>query len=332
LQIDGKGVLRLFTTGLSNTLKASFNLTLWTTANLGASFSRRGSSLRSFRISFKTEEGDIHFAFETAKHRQLWMKRMTAFMDESESDEDAISTQKDARKLKSQYKPPSDPKLCSLLLVGGYVREMGASNVLWATIPSSVIPVFHKFYFEPIESLWSDSDKMRGVTLSEEAKKVTIHRPRTACRVRNPIERGMIAEWTVDVQLTNAMFLGVVSSNCFKFNLVDMWGSVSSRDQIWMGNWSMRREWIPAEAMCLWVDESERPVLGGWKKPIKLRLDYKTHSFATLTYWFDDGKMAKMPGKEWTFQLTQLDEEETWFLCVDFVSKGWCQIIDFCVE
>ena len=87
------------------------------------------------------------------------------------------------------------------------------------------------------------------------------------------------------------IFLGVVSSNCKNFEtlaenqLVDAFGVDDCRDVVFMGNDKRHR----------YISGLGKPHLRGRDTPdnIKVRLDYKTHSFATLTYFFD-GKLTKM--------------------------------------
>lgn len=142
INIDGKGVLRLYHNDANKTFKASFNLTLWSRDEIKGVIAGK----RSFRISFETEEGVVHFAFDTAEHRQIWMDRMTRFMADDDVDIDSVVAADNAI-----YELPKVRELRTSLLISGYVRAMDEYNVFSAEIPSVVHDLCLRFYFEPLE-------------------------------------------------------------------------------------------------------------------------------------------------------------------------------------
>lgn len=166
--------------------------------------------------------------------------------------------------------------------------------------------------------------KGSGVTISNNGKKVEFNGG-TACRGRDAIERGMVVTWTVNVHANRGLFLGVVSSNCTNFEtyaakmLVDPWGIAYPADTIFQGNNGRNK----------YVEGLGKPQMGPnyWDstRPIKVKLDYKTMSSAILTFDFE-GKKVKL-------QLQELEEGDSWFMCVDCsYGRGWCKITDFSVE
>ena len=329
MSIDEHNVLHLYKDDVTKTLRASHNLTNLTTDNLKSSDTELQKL--SYRASLRTEKGSIHFAFINDEQRQKWINQISNFLKPNveESSEELTSFL-----VENILKLPEDRKRLSLMLMSGFVREMEESNSLWSIIPSEVIPVLHSFYFEPFEAVWSAQHKGGDVKISEEGTKVNVTGWRQACRGRDQIENGVIVEWSVNCYVHNGMCLGVISSRCNDFNdvaygsLEDAWGIDDCPNMWYKGN-AIRHNYIE-------MDDEE-----GWTKPriyhsnasqtIKVRVDYKTHSFATLTYFFDD-KVAKPSNQEYTMKLRDLDNGEFWYMLIDFWNTGWCKIVDYAVE
>ena len=82
--IDDGGTLTLFDDDAMEFKIGSFNLTLWTKDDIVES--QIADKAGSYRISLRSEEGVIHFAFDSEQSRRGMMERMMSFVEDNEDE------------------------------------------------------------------------------------------------------------------------------------------------------------------------------------------------------------------------------------------------------
>ena len=224
-------------------------------------------------------------------------------------------------------------KSTALLLVHGYTRNNYLNK--HKILPTDILSMFYNYYFQPFQAVWSCIWKSKYMKLSENNLKVTSSRYDQACRGRDPIQRGMCVEWTLQYDIGSGITIGVIKSGDNSFNttadyeLNDCYGIDNCVETIYYGN-AFRHVGITEE---MGIEYFYKPKLKQHNTEERVRVicDYRGEQ-AALIYFIND-KVCKPEKQDYTFKLPKLNDDECWYMLVDFEScPAWAKIVGSCCK
>eukprot|EP01084_Bolivina_argentea_P249653 418020_1 len=110
----------------------------------------------------------------------------------------------------SKNKEMDERKYRSTLLVFGYTRKIYQNTQI---LPKDIIQLFHDYYFQQWQGIWSSKHKGTYMELSEDNSKCTASKYYQSCRGRDPINKGMKVEWTLQYDIGSGITIGVIKSD-----------------------------------------------------------------------------------------------------------------------
>eukprot|EP01083_Nonionella_stella_P097661 274487_1 len=210
----------------------------------------------------------------------------------------------------------------SIVLVVGYVRRFD--------IPKDIVSLFHQYYFERFEAIWSPIYKGDAMELSENNLKCTLSERNQACRGRDPISKGMMVEWTLQFDISTGITIGVIKSGQNDFNstadyeLHDCYGIDNCTDRVYYGDHIRHR--MIMDYMEIKPFHKPRLISHDTDERVRVVCDYRGER-ALLTYYIN-GKICKPESQDHTFELPKIQDKECWHMLVDFESvPAWCRIV-----